>query len=457
MKNNLVMMTEGKIEERVIRFAIPILLSNLLQQLYNTLDTIVVGRYVGSTALAAVGSTGALTNLIIGFFIGLSTGAGVVVAQVYGAKDDEELQKAVHTGIAISLVSAVIIAVVGILGAPMFLHWMGTPDDVMGPASLYLRIVLGGVIFLTLYNMGSGILRAVGDSTRPLIYLAVCAVLNVALNLLFVVGFKMGVAGVGWATILAQSISAVLVLRSLIRTTGPFQLHLSRIRFHRNVLLRIIKIGLPAGVQSMVISFSNVVVQSNINSFGASAMAGFAAAGKIDSFIYMIMNALGLTATTFVGQNIGARQYDRVRKGVRHIIALAMGTVAVVGAVVAVFSPNLVSLVNSEPDVVAIGSGYLRVLALTYWILAVPEVLSGSIRGSGIALPPMLMSMINMCILRLIWLAVVMPIFQDYRVIIACYPVSWLATATCYLIYIKKSTWLSRYEQPDRRFEEIAE
>ncbi len=446
MKNSMVLMTEGRIEERVIRFAIPILLSNLLQQLYNTLDTIVVGRYVGSTALAAVGSTGALTNLIIGFFIGLSTGAGVVVAQFYGAKNDEELHKAVHTGMAISLASAVIIAVVGIAGTPLFLHWMGTPDDVMEPATLYLRIILGGVVFMTVYNMGSGILRAVGDSTRPLIYLAVCAVLNVALNLLFVVGFDMGVAGVGWATIVAQSVSAALVLYNLIRTTAPFQLHISKIRFHREVFLRIVKIGLPAGVQSMVISFSNVVVQSNINSFGADTMAAFAAAGKIDTFIYMTMNSLGLTATTFVGQNIGAKQYERVKQGVRHIILLAVGSVAVLGTAVAVVSPQLVGLINNEPEVVAIGTVQLRILALTYWILAVPEVLSGSIRGSGIALPPMIISMVNMCLLRLVWLAAVMPIFRDYRVISICYPVSWFVTAACYIVYAKKSDWLSRYE-----------
>ena len=450
MSKRMITMTEGSIEKRVIQFAIPILLSNLLQQMYNTLDTIVVGRFVGSTALAAVGSTTALINLIIGFYMGLSTGAGVVVAQYYGAKNDEQLHKTVHTGMAISLASAVIIAVVGVVGAPFFLRWMGTPDDVMALAVSYLRIMFGGVIFMTLYNMGSGILRAIGDSTRPLIYLAVCAVLNVGLNLIFVIVFEMGVNGVAWATIIAQSISAALVLYNLIHTKEAYQLHPTKIRFHRDVFGRIVSIGIPAGVQSMVISFSNVVVQSNVNSFGSVTMAAFAASGKIDAFIYMVANALGLTATTFVGQNIGAKQYERVRTGVKHIIVLAMGSVAAFGGLVALLAPMLVSLVNSEPDVVAIGAVQLRYLALTYWILAVPEVLSGSIRGSGISLVPMLISMIGMCGFRLVWLAIVMPIFRDFRVVSICYVVSWILTASTYLIYVKKSGWMYRFDPQNK-------
>lgn len=450
MSKRMITMTEGSIEKRVIQFAIPILLSNLLQQMYNTLDTIVVGRFVGSTALAAVGSTTALINLIIGFYMGLSTGAGVVVAQYYGAKNDEQLHKTVHTGMAISLASAVIIAVVGVVGAPFFLRWMGTPDDVMALAVSYLRIMFGGVIFMTLYNMGSGILRAIGDSTRPLIYLAVCAVLNVGLNLIFVIVFEMGVNGVAWATIIAQSISAALVLYNLIHTKEAYQLHPTKIRFHRDVFGRIVSIGIPAGVQSMVISFSNVVVQSNVNSFGSVTMAAFAASGKIDAFIYMVANALGLTATTFVGQNIGAKQYERVRTGVKHIIVLAMGSVAAFGGLVALLAPMLVGLVNSEPDVVAIGAVQLRYLALTYWILAVPEVLSGSIRGSGISLVPMLISMIGMCGFRLVWLAIVMPIFRDFRVVSVCYVVSWVLTASTYLIYVKKSGWMYRFDPQNK-------
>ena len=450
MSKRMITMTEGSIEKRVIQFAIPILLSNLLQQMYNTLDTIVVGRFVGSTALAAVGSTTALINLIIGFYMGLSTGAGVVVAQYYGAKNDEQLHKTVHTGMAISLASAVIIAVVGVVGAPFFLRWMGTPDDVMALAVSYLRIMFGGVIFMTLYNMGSGILRAIGDSTRPLIYLAVCAVLNVGLNLIFVIVFEMGVNGVAWATIIAQSISAALVLYNLIHTKEAYQLHPTKIRFHRDVFGRIVSIGIPAGVQSMVISFSNVVVQSNVNSFGSVTMAAFAASGKIDAFIYMVANALGLTATTFVGQNIGAKQYERVRTGVKHIIVLAMGSVAAFGGLVALLAPMLVGLVNSEPDVAAIGAVQLRYLALTYWILAVPEVLSGSIRGSGISLVPMLISMIGMCGFRLVWLAIVMPIFRDFRVASVCYVVSWVLTASTYLIYVKKSGWMYRFDPQNK-------
>lgn len=446
MSGRMITLTEGRIETRVIGFAIPILLSNLLQQLYNTLDTVIVGRFVGRTALAAVGSTTALINLVIGFYIGLSTGAGVVIAQHYGAKDEEELQKAVHTGMAVSIASAALIAVIGVAGAPSFLAWMGTPSDVMKEAVLYLRILFGGVIFMTLYNMGSGILRAIGDSTRPLIYLLICAVLNVVLNIVFVVGFDMGVSGVAVATVIAQSLSSVLVLYNLMFTKDIYKLHLTKIRFHKEVLARIVSIGLPAGIQSTVISFSNVVVQSNINSFGSTTMAAFAASGKIDTFIYMVENALGLTATTFVGQNIGAKKYDRVRAGVKHILAMSVAVVVVFGGVVAVFSPQLIRLVNDEPEVVSIGAVQLRVLALTYWMLAIPEVLSGSIRGSGISMIPMIISMTNMCLFRLLWLAVVMPMFNDFRVISACYAVSWLLTAVCYLVYVKKSNWMYRFD-----------
>jgi len=437
-------MTQGKMLRPIIMFALPILLSNFLQQMYNTLDTIVVGRFVGSVALAAVGSTGSLINLVIGFFIGLSAGAGVVISQAYGAKDNERLQKAVHTGMAISLVSAVVIAVVGVLFARTFLGWMGTPDDVIGPATEYLQILFGFVIFMTIYNMGSGILRAIGDSKRPLIYLAVCAFFNVVLNLIFVCIFHMGVAGVGWATVIAQAVSAALVLHRLTKTKEAYHLELRKIRFHKDILLEIIRIGIPAGIQSTVVALSNVIIQGYINSFGSVFMAAFAAAGKIDAFIYMPISALALTATTFTGQNIGAGQTDRVRKGIKLLVGIVAAVTMTMGAGIGIFAEFFIRLVNTEAEVVAYGIMIMRILAPLYFILAIPEVLSGVVRGAGVSIPPMIISLINMCLLRVAWLSVMVPLMANPVAVPLCYPFTWICYCVTFLVYIKKAHWLKQ-------------
>jgi len=435
-------MTQGKMLKPIIMFALPILLSNFLQQMYNTLDTIVVGRFVGSVALAAVGSTGSLINLVIGFFIGLSAGAGVVISQAYGAKDNERLHRAVHTGMAISLASAVVIGIVGVFFSRTFLGWMGTPDDVIGPATEYLQILFGFAIFMTIYNMGSGILRAIGDSKGPLIYLAVCAVLNVVLNLFFVCVLHMGVAGVGWATILAQAVSAALVLIRLMKTTEAYRLDLRSIRFHKDVLLEIIRIGIPAGIQSMVVALSNVIIQSYTNSFGSVFMAAFAAASKIDSFIYMPISALSLTATTFVGQNVGANQPDRVKKGMKLLVAMVVAITFSLGATIGIFAKFFIMLINTEAQVVAYGVMVMRILAPLYFLLSVPEVLSGSVRGAGVSLPPMVISLVCMCLLRVLWMSVMVPVLNDPVAVPLCYPFTWICYCTTFLIYIKKVHWL---------------
>ena len=435
-------MTQGAMLGPIIMFALPILLSNFLQQMYNTLDTIVVGRFVGSVALAAVGSTGSLVNLVIGFFIGLSAGAGVVVSQAYGAGDRERLSKAVHTGMAISLVSAVVIGIVGVLFARTFLGWMGTPDDVIDPATEYLQILFGFAIFMTIYNMGSGILRAIGDSKRPLIYLAVCALFNVVLNLLFVCVFHMGVAGVGWATIIAQAVSAALVLLRLMKTKEAYRLELRKIRFHKDVLLEIIRIGIPAGIQSTVVALSNVIIQGYINSFGSVFMAAFAAAGKIDAFIYMPISALALTATTFTGQNIGAGQIDRVKKGMKLLVCLVAVITFSMGAAIGVFAKFFICLVNTEAEVVAYGIMIMRILAPLYFILSIPEVLSGVVRGAGVSMPPMIISLVNMCLLRVAWLSVMVPLMGDPVSVPLCYPFTWICYCVTFLVYIKKAHWL---------------
>lgn len=349
-KKRVIDLTQGSIWKNLIIFAFPIMCANLFQQLYNTVDSLVVGQFVGHTALAAVGATGSLTGLVIGFFMGMGTGSGVVISQYYGAKDHVNLEKSVHTAMAIAIAFGIILGVIGIIISPFLLTLMNTPDDVMDQAVLYLRIYFGGVITLTVYNIGSGILRAVGDSKRPLYYLIVSGIANVVFNLLFVCVFNMGVAGVAWGTILSQLLSCILVIINLVKCTDSYRLDLKRIRFDKEIFFRIAKIGLPAGVQSMVISLSNIVIQSKVNIFGSVAMAGYSAANRIDGFVYMPLNALSLAMTTFTAQNLGARKMHRAKKGTRTAIIMGLIVIIAAGWTAALFARPLIGLFSSEED-----------------------------------------------------------------------------------------------------------
>lgn len=449
-------MTEGPILGGIVRFALPLMLTNLLQQFYNAMDSVIVGQYLGSKALAAVGSTGSLVNLFLGFFIGLGVGAGVIVSQAYGAHDNDRLEKAVHTSVAISIAASLMIGVVGVLAAEPILRLMGSPEDVLPLSAAYIRILFGGAVFAMLYNIGASILRAVGDSVRPLIYLGVCTLLNVGLNILFVTVFDMGVPGVGWATILAQAISTVLVLIELMTTKGAHRVRLSRIRFHKSVFGDILRLGMPAGVQSCVVSFSNVIIQSFVNGFGPVYMAAFAAATKVDAFVYTPMNAVGLAATTFVGQNIGSKRYDRVRKGAKELPLIGIAAALIVGIPAGLCAAPLISLMNGEPEVVAAGAFTVRVLALSYFLIAVPEALAGVIRGSGRSLPPMLMSVWNMCIVRILWLVILLPIRHEFYMMVLCYPFSWICNTVTILLYVRFSDWLTSHERADAAREAIS-
>ena len=439
--------TEGVIWKQLVLFAVPILMSNLFQQLYTTMDSVIVGQFVGSQALAAVGSTGSLCGLLVGFFVGLSTGAGVIVSQYYGAEDWDGLHNAVHTAMGISVVAGVILTVVGLVLSPTLLRWINTPDDVFDMAVVYLRIYFGGILSLTIYNMGAGILRAIGDSRRPLNYLIISAVINVALNLLFVCVFHMGVAGVAWATLIAQVVTAVLVMINLMSTTEGYKVTLSHITIHRDTFLKILKIGIPAGFQSVVVSLSNTVIQAQINFFGSDVMAGLSAAGRIDGFIYMPINAFGLAMTTFVGQNVGAGRLDRVRKGVKVCLAMALGIVIAEGALIYVFTEPLLSLISQETAVLQYGGMMVHLMASTYWIFVMAEVLSGVIRGSGEAMVPMVIYICGMCLFRLVWVLVVMKVFETIQSVVWCYPASWSLTALAFIIYYFKGNWLSRHHR----------
>lgn len=429
----------GVIWKQLLLFFFPIVLGTFFQQIYNTADAIVVGRFVGTEALAAVGgSTSQIINLIVGFFVGLSSGATVVISQYYGARDRENLSKALHTAFAFSLVGSVVITTVGLICSPILLRVMNTTEEVIGPSATYLRIYFGGILFVFIYNIGSSILRAVGDSRRPLYYLIVCCIINIVLDIVLVVGLGMGVAGAAIATVFAQGVSAVLVVMALCRSTDLFRLELRKIRFHREALELLIKIGLPAGLQSVMYSFSNVIIQTALNAFGTNTMAAWTACGKIDSFFWMVINAFGISITTFVGQNYGARKFGRMRKSVRICIAMAVGASISISAIFILFGRYVYQLFTTDAAVVEIGMHMITMMAPAYAIYVFIEIYSGALRGTGDVLVPMLMTCGGVCVLRILWMMFVVPLKPVIDTIIYSYPISWTLTALMFIFYYRK-------------------
>jgi len=429
----------GVIWKQLLLFFFPIVLGTFFQQIYNTADAIVVGRFVGTEALAAVGgSTSQIINLIVGFFVGLSSGATVVISQYYGAHDRENLSKALHTAFAFSLVGSVVITAVGLICSPILLRVMNTTEEVIGPSATYLRIYFGGILFVFIYNIGSSILRAVGDSRRPLYYLIVCCIINIVLDVVLVVGLGMGVAGAAIATVFAQGVSAVLVVMALCRSTDLFRLEIRKIRFHREALELLIKIGLPAGLQSVMYSFSNVIIQTALNAFGTNTMAAWTACGKIDSFFWMVINAFGISITTFVGQNYGARKFGRMRKSVRICIAMAVGASISISAIFILFGRYVYQLFTTDAAVVEIGMHMITMMAPAYAIYVFIEIYSGALRGTGDVLVPMLMTCGGVCVLRILWMMFVVPLKPVIDTIIYSYPISWTLTALMFIFYYRK-------------------
>ena len=429
----------GVIWKQLLLFFFPIVLGTFFQQIYNTADAIVVGRFVGTEALAAVGgSTSQIINLIVGFFVGLSSGATVVISQYYGAHDRENLSKALHTAFAFSLVGSVVITAVGLICSPVLLRVMNTTEEVIGPSATYLRICFGGILFVFIYNIGSSILRAVGDSRRPLYYLIVCCIINIVLDIVLVVGLGMGVAGAAIATVFAQGVSAVLVVMALCRSTDLFRLEIRKIRFHREALELLIKIGLPAGLQSVMYSFSNAIIQTALNAFGTNTMAAWTACGKIDSFFWMVINAFGISITTFVGQNYGARKFGRMRKSVRICIAMAVGASISISAIFILFGRYVYQLFTTDAAVVEIGMHMITMMAPAYAIYVFIEIYSGALRGTGDVLVPMLMTCGGVCVLRILWMMFVVPLKPVIDTIIYSYPISWTLTALMFIFYYRK-------------------
>lgn len=435
-------MTNGSLLKQIISFSLPLMLTGILQLLFNAADIVVVGQFRGKEALAAVGSTGALINLIINVFIGLSVGASVVVAQEYGANQYRDVKQTIHTSVAVSLVSGVAVGLFGAIAAKPLLELMGTPEDVIDLAALYMRIYFLGMPATLLYNFCSAILRAVGDTKRPLYYLSIAGVVNVLLNLFFVRFCGMSVDGVAIATVVAQCVSLALILICMMRSEGCLQLHWKEVRIQKDKLFKIAKVGLPAGLQGSLFSISNVMIQSAVNSFGSTVMAGNAAAGNIEGFVYTSMNAVHQAAVTFTGQNMGANRYDRLNK----ILGACVMVVSIIGVAMGVggylAGDLLLSFYNKEPAVIDIGKVRLFYVCLPYFLCGIMDVLVGSLRGMGRSVEPMLVSVIGVCGLRILWIQTIFAWNHNLELLYASYPISWAVTALvhyiCYVFIHKK-------------------
>lgn len=437
--------TEGVIWQQLLLFFFPILFGIFFQQLYNTVDAIVVGRFVGKEALAAVGGpTGTIINLLVGFFVGLSSGATVIISQYYGAKREEMVDYAIHTSILFSILCGGGIMIVGLIGAPWALKAMGTPSDIIDYSVLYMRIFFLGTISNLIYNMGAGILRAVGDSKRPLYFLIASCMTNIVLDVVFVVVLHMGVAGAALATIFSQMVSSILVIYVLTHTDDIYKLHLNRLRLDTRMLKRIIRIGLPSGLQSVMYSSSNLIIQSSVNSLGTDTVAAWTAYGKIDTMFWMIINAFGISVTTFVGQNYGAGKMDRVKKGIRVCLAMTFGSTIFLSTFLYNFGSYILRIFTTDPAVLEIGITIIHFLVPTFFTYVVIEIYSGSLRGIGDSWFPMIITMIGVCALRVVWLLGIVPMHRTIQTIIFSYPLTWSVTTILFLFYFHGFSRLGR-------------
>ncbi|RGY99703.1 MATE family efflux transporter [Clostridium sp. AM58-1XD] len=439
-------MTEGVIWKQLLAFSLPLLVGNLFQQLYNTVDSIVVGNFVGKQALAAVGTSNPIINLVIGMFLGTATGAGVIISQYYGAGDDKKLYWAVHTCMAFSIIGGIVLTAAGYFLAPVILRWVKTPADVLDSSILYFQIFFCGSLFNLVYNMGAGILRAVGDSKRPLYYLCVSSVVNIILDLVFVIWFRMGISGVGYATVIAQAVSAVLVMRALVRSQGPYRVVLSQIKIDRRMMRRILAIGLPSGLQQSIISLSNVIVQANVNVFGSAAVAGYGAYSKVDGFVLLPLQSTCMAATTFTGQNIGAGRVDRVKKGIIQNIIISASYTLAVSIALYFGGRQIIGIFTDDVEIIEYGCKTIRIILAFYVTMAVHQVLMGAYRGAGRTFAAMMIGIGNMCVLRMIYINFLVPHFPSYEAVMWCYPITWITTVLMDFVYCWKVHWLPKTE-----------
>ena len=443
-------MTEGSISRKIIFFAIPLFLGNLFQQLYNTADSLIVGNYLGSDALAAVSSSGNLIFLMVGFINGIAMGAGVVIAMYYGAKKREHLQRAIHTTVAFVLAAGVALTAIGMLFAPKMLVLMGTPADVLPQSITYFRTYFAGSLGFVMYNIFVGILQSVGDSRHPLIYLVISSCVNIALDIFFIAGLGMGVGSAALATAISQFTSAILCMIHLMRTKEEYRLQLQKIGFDGLMLRQIIQNGVPSGFQNSVIAIANVFVQANINAFGKMAMAGCGSYSKIEGFAFLPVTCFTMALTTFVSQNLGAKQYDRAKKGAWFGVLCSISIAELIGILIYTAAPILISAFNSDPEVVHYGVMQSRTIALFYCLLAFSHCIAAVLRGSGNASVPMLVMLCVWCLFRVSYITVVVRMIPDIRVIFWAYPLTWSISSVIFLYLFLRGRWLRGFERQGR-------
>lgn len=444
-------MTQGSIWKLMVRFAIPVFLGNLFQQFYNVADTFIVGNVLGTEAMAAVGSSGNLIFMLIGFFQGVFVGAGVVVSRFWGARDHENVSIAVHTSVAFAIVAGLVLTLIGVLLTPTILDWMHTPADVLPNSIEYFRVYFGGVIFAVLYNAVNGIFQAVGDSRHPLYFLIISAMLNVALDLLFVGVLGMGVGGAAFATVISQAVSAFLGLRKLMKATESYRLIPRKIRFNGRMLQKVLYIGIPSGMQNAVIALANVVVQTNINDFGALAQAGCGAYSKIEGFGFLPITSFTLALTTFIGQNLGAQEYERAKKGARFGLIACVSIAEAIGLAIYAFIPALIAMFVQSGDaaqvqeVIRLGTMHARIMTPFYFLLALSNAMASVMRGAGRSIVPMIVMLCCWCVFRVTYITVAVPIRPELTTISWAYPITWGLSSIIFLIYYNVVDWVHAY------------
>ena len=448
MKHSL---TEGSIWKSMLFFAFPILLGNIFQQLYNTADAFIVGRFLEKNAYAAVSSSGSLIFLLVGFFTGIAVGAGVVIARYYGAKDYDKLHTAIHTTLAFGLAAGIILTVLGMTLTPQLLRLMKTDPQVLPNSVAYFRMYFAGSIAIVMYNLCVGILQAVGDSRHPLYYLILSSLINIGMDLLFVGVFGLGVWSAATATTIAQFISLGLCLYRLCHYDTVYRVQLHKIRFNFPMLRQIVHFGLPSGVQNSIIAFANVIVQSNINAFGADAMAGCGTYSKLEGFAFLPITCFTMALTTFVSQNLGAHQYDRVKRGVRFGILCSVTMAEIIGALIFLFSPALVALFQNDPPVIAIGVKQAHIEAFFYCFLAFSHCIAAIMRGAGKPTVPMFVMLAVWCVLRVSYISIAVPMVERIEVVFSAYPLTWFTSSVIFLIYFLKSDWLHNYDRLEQK------
>ena len=448
-------LTEGSIWKSMLLFALPVFLGNVFQQLYNTFDSWVVGNYLGDNALAAVSSSGSLIFMMIGFFNGVAMGAGVIIARCYGARDYDSMRRAIHTDVAFGLTAGILLTALGVAFTPTILRWMDTPEDVLPQSISYFRYYFCGAIFTVMYNIMVGILHAVGDSRHPLYYLIFSSFVNVVLDLLFVAVFRWGVGSAAIATTISQGVSALLCFRLLLTTKESYRVELKKIRYHWDSFKDIVRYGLPSGVQNSVIAMANLVVQTNINSFGKAAMAGCGSYSKIEGFAFLPITCFAQALSTFVGQNLGAQQYGGVKKGVRFAVICSVSMAELIGVASYLLAPQLISVFNDSPEVVAYGANHMRTICLFYCLLALSHCIAGILRGAGKATVPMFIMLGCWCLLRVTYISIAMQHVNELHTVSMAYPITWFASSVLFIIYFYAADWMHAFERQSTREKQV--